>query len=94
MQLREKMTDLQIELKRERRREQDAAATRLMACLRAAFGSELEDRLQALSTRLLNESATDADRKLLKSLPGDDLHLIGSTGPQWIVLIATVYAAY
>ena len=92
--LREKMTDMQIELKRESRREKDAAGSRINAILREAFGSRLEEKVKALSSRLLAETATAADRKLLAMLPAADLTMLNTTGPQWIVLMATIFEKY
>ncbi len=92
--LREKMTELQTEMKNERRREQDAAASRIMACLREAFGDDLEEGLQAMSGRLLTDDASASDRIVLESLPQDDLHRLGNTASQHVVLLATVFAMY
>ena len=92
--LERKVAELRAEVERERKRELEAAAGRIMASLRAAFGNDLEDRLQGLSGRLLTESTTDADNRLLATLPAADLNLLGSTGPQYVVLMATVFGKY
>ena len=89
-----KIGELRTEVERERKRELEAAAGRIMASLRTAYGNDLEEKVKALSGRLLTESGTAADRKLLAMLSPDDLHLLGTTGPQWIVLQAAVFAKY
>jgi hypothetical protein len=92
--LREKMTELQTEMKRERRRELDAAAGRVMDSLRASLGDDLEAGIHALSGRLLTDGPSDADRLVLASLPGDDLHRLGTTAERHVVLLATIFGAY
>ena len=89
-----KVAELRAEVERERRREQDAAAARIMRILRTAYGSDLENRLQGLSTRLLADEASYADRRLLASLPTADLTMLATTAEQWIVLQAAVFAMY
>ena len=92
--LKTKIVELRAEMKRDRQRDRNAAGDRIMASLREAFGSELENRTQAMAGRLLAGKDTDADRKLLESLPGDALGLLDITGAQYVTVLAKGFASY
>ena len=92
--LKTKIVELREEIAKAKRRDKGAAVSRCTRVLREAFGDDLENSVQGLSDRLLNETATAADQRVLDAMPGADLKLLNTTAERHVVLLATVFSKY